>query len=132
MKRILEKMKIKKVEVLIQTDKEFRQKLMEDARKIDKGERKLISNEAIIFDSIDQFRKIMTNKRIGLLKAIRHKKPKSVYELAKLVKRSVDNVNNDVRLLEQMGFLETEKAKEGRNKLTPLVDFDKIEIELPI
>ena len=125
-------MKIKKVEVLIQSDKEFWKELRKDMKRIDKGERKLIRKESIIFDSIDQFRKIVTNKRIELLKVIRHKKPKSVYELAKLVDRSVDNVNNDIRLLEQMGFLETEKTKEGRSKLMPLVDFDKIEIELPI
>lgn len=125
-------MKIKKVEVLIQSDKEFWRELRQDMKRIDKGERKLIRKESIIFDSIDQFRKIMTNKRIELLKVIRHKKPQSIYQLAKLVKRSVDNVNNDIRLLEQMGFLETEKTEEERSRLIPLVDFDKIEIELPI
>lgn len=125
-------MKIRKIQIVIQSEREFRDQLMEDMRRIDKGERKLIRKEAIVFHSIDQFRKIMTNKRIELLKTIRHKKPKSVYELAKLVNRSVDNVNNDVRLLEQMGFLETEKTKDGRSKVIPLVDFDKIEIELPI
>jgi len=126
------KMKIKKVEVLIQSDEEFWKELIKDARKIDQGERGLIRKESIIFDSIDQFRKVMTNKRIELLKVIRHKKPKSIYELAKLVNRSVDNVNNDVRFLEQLGFIETEKIKKGRHKLIPSVDFDKIEIELPI
>ena len=125
-------MKIKKVEVLIQPESKFRKRLREDFRKIDRGERKLIRKESIIFDSIDQFRKIMTNKRIELLKVIRHKKPQSVYKLAKLVNRSVDNVNNDVRLLEQMGFLETEKTDKGRGRLMPLVDFDRIEVELPI
>src|SRR3989338_7170113 len=114
-------MKVKKVEVLIQSDEDFRGELLKDMKRIDKGERKLIRKESIIFDSIGQFRKIMTNKRIELLKAIRHKKPHSVYELAKLVDRSVDNVNNDIRLLEQMGFLETEKTKEGRSRLMPLV-----------
>ena len=125
-------MKIKKVEVLIQPDEDFWKGLIKDARKIDRGERGLIRKESIIFDSIEQFRKVMTNKRIELLRAIRHKKPKSVYELAKLVNRSVDNVNNDVRFLEQLGFIETEKIKNGRHKLMPSVDFDKIEIELPI
>ncbi len=126
------KMKIKKVEVLIQPEEEFWKELRKDMKRIDKGERRLIRKESIVFDSIDQFRKIITSKRIELLKVIRHKKPKSIYELAKLVNRSVDNVNNEIRLLEQMGFLETEKSKEGRSRLMPLVDFDKIEIELPI
>lgn len=125
-------MKIRKVKVLIQPDKEFWKELRQDIQRIDKGERELIREESIIFDSIDQFRKVMTNKRIELLKVIRHKKPKSVYGLAKLVNRSVDNVNNDVRFLEQLGFIETEKIKKGRQKLIPSVDFDKIEIELPI
>jgi len=125
-------MKIKKVEVLIQPEEEFWKELRKDMKRIDKGERRLIRKESIVFDSIDQFRKIITSKRIELLKVIRHKKPKSIYELAKLVNRSVDNVNNEIRLLEQMGFLETEKSKEGRSRLMPLVDFDKIEIELPI
>ena len=125
-------MKIRKIQVVIQPEEEFRKQLREDFKKIDMGERKLIRKESITFHSIDQFRKVMTNKRIELLKVIKHKKPKSVYELAKLVNRSVDNVNNDVRFLEQLGFIETEKIKNGRHKLTPSVDFDKIEIELPI
>ena len=126
------KMKIKKVKVLIQPDKGFWKELRQDIKRIDEGERRLLREESVIFDSIDQFRKVMTNKRIELLKVIKHKKPKSVYELAKLVNRSVDNVNNDVRFLEQLGFIDTEKMRKGRHKLTPSVDFDKIEIELPI
>ncbi len=125
-------MKIKKIQVVIQPKEEFRKQLREDFKRIDQGERDLIREESVVFHSIEQFRKVMTNKRIELLKVIRHKKPKSVYELAKLVNRSVDNVNNDVRFLEQLGFIETEKIKKGRHKLIPSVDFDKIEIELPI
>jgi len=126
------KMKIRKIKVVIQPDEEFWKELRQDMKRIDKGERKLIREESIVFHSIDQFRKVMTNKRIELLKVIKHKKPESVYELAKLVTRSVDNVNNDVRFLEQLGFIETEKMRKGRHKLTPSVDFDKIEIELSI
>ena len=125
-------MKIRKIKVVIQPDEEFWKELRQDMKRIDKGERKLIREESIVFHSIDQFRKVMTNKRIELLKVIKHKKPESVYELAKLVTRSVDNVNNDVRFLEQLGFIETEKMRKGRHKLTPSVDFDKIEIELSI
>ena len=63
---------------------------------------------------------------------IRHKKPKSVYELAKLVERTPENVNTDIKLLKQLGFVETTKVKEIRRKLVPEVSYNRMTLEINV
>jgi len=74
----------------------------------------------------------LTPKRLQLLRAIRHLKPKSIYELATHLKRTPENVNTDIRFLEGLGFIETHKVKDVREKIIPEVNFDRIAIEIAV
>ncbi|MCS4541558.1 MAG: helix-turn-helix domain-containing protein [Euryarchaeota archaeon] len=49
--------------------------------------------------------KVLTPSRMDLIRMIREKRPKSVGELAKLVKRPVESVSRDLRFLESYGLL---------------------------
>lgn len=49
--------------------------------------------------------KVLTPSRIDLIRKIREKKPKSIGELAGLVKRPVESVSRDVGILENYGLL---------------------------
>ena len=42
------------------------------------------------------------------------------------------NTFDDVQYLAQAGFIELKKTKEGREKATPLVKYDKILLEIPV
>ena len=42
------------------------------------------------------------------------------------------NTFDDVQYLADMGLIELKKAKEGREKITPLVNYDKILLEIPV
>ena len=53
-------------------------------------------------------------------------------ELAKLVDRTPENVNTDIKFLEQLGFVETTKVKEIRKKLVPEVNYDKMTLEISV
>lgn len=49
--------------------------------------------------------KILTPSRMELIREIREKNPKSVSELAKFVKRSIEAVSRDLNILENYGLL---------------------------
>ena|SRR3989338_4741293 len=124
--------KAKELKLYIEATAKFKKKISQELSAIDKNKAKKLKEDSISFQSLDQLRKFLTNKRLELLKVIRHKNPKSVYELAKLVGRTPENVNTDIKLLRQLGFVETTKVKDVRNKLIPEVSYDKMTLEITV
>src|SRR3989344_329194 len=124
--------KTKQLKLYIEDANEFKKKIKGELKAIGSGKAKKLSEDSISFQSLDQLRKFLTHKRLELLRVIRHKKPKSVYELAKFVDRTPENVNTDIKLLKQLGFVETTKVKEVRNKLMPEVSYDRMTLEINV
>ena len=77
-------------------------------------------------------RKVLTKERLKILKSIKKYHPSSIYELAKILKRDIKNTFDDVQFLAQAGLIELKKVKDGREKTTPLVHYDKILLEIPV
>lgn len=50
--------------------------------------------------------KILTPKRMELIRSIKGKKPKSIGDLSKRLKRPPESVSRDLRILHSYGFLE--------------------------
>ena len=121
-------MKIKKVKIEIKGLDEALKEAGRVFEKVSKGER-IQKKEAIYFSSLKEMRKILTEKRLELLKMIKDKKPASVYELAKMVGRDIKNVLEDLAYLQEIGLVE---ITETRNKRIPHVDYDKIAFEVAI
>ncbi len=71
--------------------------------------------------------KIMTPGRMDLLRKIREKKPKSVSELAEIVKRPIESVSRDLGILENYGLLTL--VKTGKIK-KPEIEKDILMIPL--
>ncbi len=124
--------KTKELKIYVEDTEEYKRKVKYELDKIDKGKANKIKENSISFQSLDQLRKFLTPKRIELLRTIRHKKPESIYELATLVKRTPENVNTDIKLLEKIGFVETKKVEDTRTKVVPSVDYDKMTLEIGI
>lgn len=124
--------KTKELKLYVESTANFKKKIGKEVRAIDKGGAKKLRENSISFQSIDQLRKFLTPKRLELLRVIRYKKPKSIYELAKLVKRTPENVNTDIKFLEQMGFVEVTRIKEVRKKSVPEVSYDKMTLEIAV
>lgn len=76
-------------------------------------------------------RKVITEERLRILKVIRKEHPTSIYELAKILERDIKNTFDDVQYLAEVDLIELKKSKEGREKITPLVNYDKILLEIP-
>ncbi len=124
--------KTKELKLYIEDTAEFKKKIKAELRAIDRGKTKKLRENSISFQSLDQLRKFLTLKRLELLRVIRHKKPGSLYELAKLVNRTPENVNTDIKFLEQLGFVEVTKVKETRKKSVPEVSYDKMTLEIAV
>ncbi len=78
-------------------------------------------------------RKVLSNERAKLLHICKTKEPESVYMLAKILGRDFKSVRQDIRLLEQFGFIELISShKNGRERLRPLVDVDQVVITINI
>jgi len=80
---------------------------------------------------IANLRQLLSNEKARILHIIKTKKPSSIYELAKILGRDFKAVRQDIKLLEKFGFVELITShKQGRERLKPVVDVDKIIINI--
>ncbi len=87
------------------------------------------SHFEISFDNKKDFDRFVKN--LGILSQILISKPKSVYELAKLVNMDLSNLNKIILFFEELGAIRIKKKKiKGRFVKTPTVEYDKIEFPL--
>jgi predicted transcriptional regulator len=90
--------------------------------------------EGVYVTSIEAARNLLTPNRLALLRAVRSKRPGSIYELAKVVGRDLKNVQDDLRLLERYGLVRmTNGTRSGKRKVrVPKALFDQIELKIAI
>lgn len=93
---------------------------------------KVARSQGIYFTSLEAMRKILTEKRLELLRAIKEKEPESVYGLSKIVKRDIKNVSEDLELLKSIGLVSMSRARKGRERVIPRVNYDKIQLEIGV
>jgi predicted transcriptional regulator len=67
--------------------------------------------------------------RFELLHAIKTESPSSINQLAKLVKRDIKNVANDVAYLIQIGLI---RPQETKRQISPRVDYEQIVLEIAV
>jgi predicted transcriptional regulator len=124
-------MKVKNMKVELRSEKELFDEVQAIWRKVEKGE-KVKKHEAVYFESLEAMRKVFTEERLRIVKTIKKEHPSSIYELAKILGRDVKNTFDDVQFLAQAGLVELRKIKEGREKTTPMVKYDKILLEIQV
>ena len=80
---------------------------------------------------ISSLRQLLSNEKARLLDVCKTKQPASIYELAKLLGRDFKAVRQDIRSLEQFGFVELiSNHKHGRELLKPVVAADRVIITI--
>lgn len=83
----------------------------------------------ISFDNKKDFDRFVLN--LPVLKYVLLFKPKSVYELAKITKMDVSNLNKVILFLEEVGALKVKTTKVlGRTVKIPTVEYDTVEFNL--
>ena len=123
-------MKVKKVKIGIKTLEEVLQDTGEVMKKIERGEKlKPVKESEGYFTSFEAFRKALTPKRLELLRLIKSKQPSSINELARIAKRDVKNITDDVKYLVQIGLVE---KKETNRKIAPVIMYDTLMLEIAV
>ncbi len=73
--------------------------------------RRVVRHEGVSFTSIEAARNFLTPTRLALLRAVRRRRPGSVYALGKMVGRDLKNVQQDLRILEQHGLIKMSRGR---------------------
>ncbi|HET6460514.1 MAG TPA: hypothetical protein VFG29_06980 [Syntrophales bacterium] len=124
-------MKVRNIKIEIKSNDGLRKELKETWKKIERGE-EVKKHEGLYFENLEAMRKVLTEERLRILRQVKKNHPSSIYELAKLLGRDIKNTFDDVQFLSQVGLLQLKKTKDGREKTTPIVSYDKILLEIPV
>lgn len=92
-----------------------------------------ISKDDYDFEGISVLRQLLSNEKARLLNAIKTQNPRSIYDLAKKLKRGFKSVRDDVKLLERFGFIELiEEKTKNRIRHKPELAIDTLTINFKI
>jgi predicted transcriptional regulator len=121
-------MKIKKIFVGVKPLAETLKEAEEAFERLSKG-MAIKQKRAVYFTSLKEMRRVLTERRLEILKTIRDRKPSSVYELAKMLDRDLKNVLQDLSYLQALGIV---GITETGVKKVPHFDYDRISIEVAV
>lgn len=124
-------MKVKNIIIEVKSIEETLNEAKEVMEKLKKGQL-VKKKESVSFNNVDVMRKVLTNKRLELIKAIKKYKPKSIYELAKIVNRDSKSVNVDLKILNNLGMVDLKSTERGRENIVPSVDYGEIDVAIPV
>lgn len=94
--------------IMIKSLKSVLEDTIRKTEAVERGEKlKPVRGTKVYFTSFEALRKVLTPKRLELLHIIKIKKPVSINELARMAKRDLKNVADDVKYLEQVGLIVT-------------------------
>ena len=96
--------------------------------------RPVVRREGVYFTSLAAARNLLTPSRLALLRAVRTKHPRSIYELAKIVGRDLKNVQDDLRTLERYGLVRVRRGRTiGKRRVKiPQAVFGEIALRIAI
>lgn len=124
-------MKAKRVKIGIKSVKEVLEDFVKTGEAIERGER-VKREKGIYFESIEGFRKALTPKRLELLHLIKEKRPESLQELARVAHRDIKSIVLDTKILEGLGLVDMKRKKTGRKQSIPVVDYDRIDLQIAV
>ncbi len=111
-------MKIKRIKIQIKSLDRALDEFVRVAHQVEKR-RKVGSKKTTYVADPETARAIFTESRLRIIQTVKNKFPRSIYELAKLLKRDFKNVYEDVVFLAEIGILGIKETKHGRKQKRP-------------
>ena len=105
----------------------FKEDILETAAEVNEGDEP--GPDKLSFSDPGQIARILTQKRLELIRTVMLEEPESMRALARLVDRNPKEVNDDVHLLEEYGIITLKQ--DGRAK-RPVVPYDRIEFAVTL
>lgn len=124
-------MKIKSLKITIKPLHQVLKEAAEVMGALRRGE-EVPRHEELSFENLEALRKVLTPKRLELLHIIKQDQPESVYELAGLVQRDAKNVTEDLHYLEELGIISLQHSHDERERIKPLLETDRLQVEIAI
>jgi predicted transcriptional regulator len=103
-----------------------------DAWKVAATGKSVAPRQGTYFTSVEAARKVLTPKRLELLRAIRRRRPASVSQLARFVGRDFKNVHADIQALARYGLVSLTTNRADRRTTVPRVPFAVIEFRINV
>lgn len=116
---------MKSIRIGVASDQEIRQRMLDIAA----GRTKPSAQDPKIWvRSVDEYRKLMSEKNVNLLAAIRSQHPRSISELAQNIQEDQGNLTKRLKMLASFGLVKLEEGERTRGKsaVVPKVTFDRI------
>lgn len=114
--------------ITVESAADFFEEALADIRRLETGE-KTNDKRALSLPDEEALARIHSPRNVELLRTIAAENPDSMRETARLVDRDIKDVSRNLRELAELGLIEFER--DGRSK-RPVVEFDRIEIDVPI
>ena len=124
-------MKVKRLKVGVRTLEEGLREF-KDTLKALKAGHTVLKRTGVFFVSVEAMRQVLTEPRLTLLHTIRTRHPKSLAELAKLTRRDFKNVRADVKILSDLGLVESKAGPRLRDAVTLTVPYQRIQFEIAV
>ena len=110
--------KLKSLTIVFATKDQF----FSEIEKVVDGNKK--HQDEMTFSSTQTFNKVLTTNRLEIIKAIARQKPRSINQLAKILRREQPHVHKDCKYLELMGFITLHKNQGAKKQYTPKLSFE--------
>lgn len=123
-------MKVKRVKIGVRPPGTIFDEAAEVIGQIEAGKKVRVQGEWLYFSDVREMGKVLTPKRLELLKTIRDHRPESVRALAELTGRNVKNVAEDLGLLASLGLVEMEARGGPGKKKAPRVRYETLTVEV--
>ena len=120
------------MKIKIQSRSKFNADLIQLARAFDnKKIKKTDKKKGIYFESLTAVRKILTDNRLDVWRAVRDKKPESITHLAEILGRGFRTVHRDVMLLKELGMIKLVEGPGKRGNVQLLISLcDELVLEV--
>jgi len=106
---------------------EFKEEALREIREFERGGRQ--PYHVRNFENPAEIQRILTPKRLELIRSIMDDEPDSMQEVGENLDRGLREIHDDLHLLEGYGIVEL--RKEGRAK-KPVIPYDRIKIEVEL
>lgn len=123
-------MKVKRVTVAVRPPGAIFDEAAEVVGRIEAGKKVRAQREEICFSDVREMGRVLTPKRLEILRVVRDHRPASVRALAQLTGRNVKNVAEDLGLLASLGLVDMQTRGGAARSKAPRVQYDTLRVEV--
>lgn len=124
-------MRVRQIKIGVKSWEENKKELGEVFRRTTKG-KSPPSEDTLYFQDVATFRRCLPPQRLELLWVTAEKHPKSVRELASLLRRKAKSVSHDLAYLASIGLIEFRARGACKSPKAPVVPYDRVDLSVEL